>query len=180
MRLFIAIKLNDETRKYIMHIVNKLEGCSKKGKFVPEEKLHITILFLGETEVHKIEKITSAIEKINEKAFVLNLHNIGKFNMGRKGLLYWLGVEKRSSLFKIHEQIYNELKAHGFILQNRKFKPHVTLGRNVEICDEKAFNLLKEYSNKKKFKFLADSICLYSSERINGNMQYAEIYNKKL
>lgn len=163
-----------------MSIINQLEGCSKKGKFVPLEKLHITLLFLGETEIYKIEKITNALEKIEEKPFTLTLYNIGRFKKSNKGCLYWLGVEKRSSLVKIHHQLYNELKRHGFALQNKRFKPHITLGRNVEINNPQKFTLLKECSTKKKFKFQADCLCLYSSERVNGSMVYTELYNKRL
>ncbi len=180
MRLFIALKLSQDTKDYVMDIINKLQDCSKKGKFVPLEKLHITILFLGETEVYKIEQITNALEKINEEPFIISLSNIGKFKRNRKGCLYWLGVENRSSLIRIHHQLYNDLKHQGFSLQNKRFKPHITLGRNVEINNPQKFALLKELSNRRKFKFQADCICLYSSERINGSMVYTELYNKRL
>lgn len=180
MRLFIAIKLNEETRSHTMGILNKLESCSNKGNFTPKEKLHITLVFLGETQVNRIEEITSAINSIEEKAFCISLSQIGVFNMGRKGPLYWLGVAKNKHLIAIREQLYKDLKQKGFELQNRKFKPHITLGRNVKISNQKAFLALKHCAAKNKFKFRVDSICLYNSERTNGETHFTEIFSKIL
>lgn len=49
MRLFIAIDLNNEIKDILNHSIQELKRNSVSGNFTPLENLHLTVVFIGET-----------------------------------------------------------------------------------------------------------------------------------
>lgn len=180
MKLFIAIKFNQEIKNYINNIIHLLENCSNKGVFTRINNLHATILFLGETQRNKVAQIVSIMDEIEKAEFYLSLKGLGKFITKKKGIIYWLGVQKETTLDDIRNELYDKLNKLGYPLQNKRFKPHITLARNVEIDNKEAFNKLVNYCNKNKKTILVNSISLFKSERIENELIYTEIYVKQL
>ena len=48
MRLFIAIKLNDEMVEALTGLQGDLQFIGMRGRYTPEENLHLTLAFIGE------------------------------------------------------------------------------------------------------------------------------------
>lgn len=76
-RLFIAIPLNDELRKAIGDY--RLAASAVEGlRWIAEENLHVTIVFLGDIENDKMSELKSEIGRIVKKhsPFVLRMAKI--------------------------------------------------------------------------------------------------------
>ncbi len=175
MRLFIAINFNDEIKNSLCTTIQRLKQYAKQGNFTRRENLHLTLTFIGETE--KVDAVRRAMDKVTSETFNLSMCGIGKFRRDG-GDIYWIGVKKDSALSTIHNQLCGELAKVGFTIENREFKPHLTLGREVILDDN--------FKNDEFSKVIpgigmkVEKISLMKSERINGKLIYTEIYTKEL
>jgi len=92
---------------------------------------------------------------------------------GHFGNLYWVGIEKSPKLKALAESIQNELRISGFDIEDREFKPHITVARQVEASEPVKLNVERKAMN-------VTSISLMKSARINGKLVYTEVYGRRL
>ena len=109
--------------------------------------------------------------------FELRIKGLGKFGRGGKDL-YWLGVDRCAALEEMQEKLSDALRERGFAIEQREYKPHLTLGREVvplRAFDREAF--------QKSFGTVTQrvmSIDLMKSERIGGRLTYTKIFSTAL
>jgi 2'-5' RNA ligase len=166
MRLFIAIQFSEEVRRMLLSQIDMLRTQATAGNFTRPENLHLTLAFIGESE--RAGELRRAIDRCACPPFELAISGGGRF-----GSLYWVGVEKNPALSALAERLRAELRAEGFALEERAFKPHITIARQLEadrpvsVCAPRT-------------AMTVSRISLMKSERINGKLVYTEIYGKKL
>jgi 2'-5' RNA ligase len=177
MRLFIALNFSNEVKSQINEVLNEVKSNSIQGRFVKEEHMHLTVEFLGEVENDRLDLIKEIMDGLNFKAFSLKANKIGHF-ISREGKIYWLGIEDNDLLFDLHEKLHNGLKDKGFEPQDRKYKPHITIGRKVKLYD--SFNTDKLNDNIGKIKINISKVDLMKSEFIDGKLKYSVMYSKQL
>ncbi len=175
MRLFIAINFEEEIKNRLCEAIGYLRENSLQGNFTGRENLHLTLVFIGETQ--REEEIRRAMDAVRAEPFALKIGGLGLFKR-QGGDLYWMGVEAGSTLTAVYSQLYDELSRSGFRLESRAYKPHLTLGREVVLQDgfdrgafDKAFP---------QMTVQAEKISLMKSERIGGRLVYTEIYARRL
>ncbi len=173
MRLFIAINLNDEIKDHLTKIISQLKANSSRGNFTRRENLHITLVFLGEVAKENLSLIQQAMEEIHADSFQLSLSGLGSFGR-REGHLYWVGIESSNRLNDIYQQLREKLTRSGFVVEDRPFKPHLTIGRQVVIRSD--FDKAKLLQLLPPMKMEIGKISLMKSERIEGKLTYTEIY----
>lgn len=175
MRLFIAINFNDQIKNKLYEIMLRLKNASSRGNFTRRENFHLTLVFIGETT--KINKVKQAMDRISVEPFDLALDEFGNFQrLG--GDIYWIGVEQNTNLFAIYSLLCRELNRGGFAIENRNFKPHLTLGREVML--DRNFDKSEFSREIPSITMEVSKISLMKSERINGKLTYTEIYGKEL
>ena len=177
MRLFIAINFNKEIKNRLYKNIKRLKESATQGNFTRPENLHLTLVFLGEVDPDKVGRIKQAMDKVIAEPFALTISNLGRFER-REGDIYWLGIEKSTTLLSIYNQLSKNLIQAGFPLEKREYKPHLTLGRRVILKQQ--FNKAEFDQNMQSMNIKVDKISLMKSERIKGKLTYTEIYAKKL
>jgi 2'-5' RNA ligase len=175
MRLFIAINFNNKIKNLFFKTAEKLKNYSVKGNFTRRENFHLTVVFIGETT--EIDAIKAAMDKLSADKFRLAFKGIGLFRR-KNSEIYWVGVELNDSLNAIYRRLTAYLTEAGFMLEERKFNPHLTLGRQV--ITKKDFDVMTFSESIKSITVPVNKISLMRSERINGVLTYTEIYIKKL
>lgn len=177
MRLFIAINFDESTKKAIQQISHEVKKHAVQGRFVKEQHLHLTLEFLGDIPPAQLDKIKSAMNQVLAEKFIMILKGIGFFK-GRDGHIYWIGIEENRHLIDLQKQLHEALESQGFKLDNRPYKPHITIGRRVKIKD----NSLPEklLTNINEITVDVDKIDLMKSEHINGELVYSIQYSRKL
>lgn len=176
MRLFIAIEFPDYIKLQLAEEISLLKSYSDSGNFTVTENLHLTLVFLGEIEVSKLDLIKKAMLLACDdyKSSFVKIKGFGRFK-NRGELLYWRGLECSDEIIKIQFKLANELRSKGFEIEKRKFKPHITMGRRCVMSSE--FKEI-EFADKMKDKdFEVKSISLMKSERIGGRMVYTSIFS---
>lgn len=170
MRLFTAILFTPEIKNALTNHIEKLKTASSRGNFTSESNLHLTINFIGETE--RATDVKQAMSAVNTEPFTLTLGRTGVFKRS-SGDIYWIGVEKNPQLDSLQKQLSDLLRKQGFVLENRDYKPHITLGREVMVKNPPEFTYAP-------LSMTVSRISLMKSERIQGKLVYTEIFAKSL
>ena len=175
MRLFIAINFNEKMKSDLYSVINHLERFSESGNFTRWENLHLTLHFIGETS--NVKALKSAMEKIDTDSFTLEFKGLGRFKRPG-GDIYWIGTKKSPALEALHISLSDSLLEKGFTPETGKFKPHLTLGRRINLKEN--FNKSEFEKTIPKMESNVTRISLMKSERIAGKLTYTEIYGKNL
>jgi 2'-5' RNA ligase len=173
MRSFIAINLNNSAKDSLMDVIRRLKENNARGNFSRRDNLHITLAFLGEISPARATEAKRVMDSIHSAPFELILSGFGNFSD-----TYWIGSDKNEALNRMQNALSSELRNSGFSIENREFKPHLT------ICREAVF---ENGFDKKAFKesiepvhMNVDHISLMKSDRLNGRLVYTEIYSTPL
>jgi len=123
MRLFVAVKLPDDVLKRLITIQQRyLTALSVRIE--RSEKLHLTLLYIGETE--RKDEILSALNEIEIKPFDIVVETVGTFRNSQ--YIYWAGISPATELDGLAADVLSCVKAVLPSLQYR-FSPHITLAR---------------------------------------------------
>ncbi len=174
-RVFIAIDFNKETKDSIAHIGNTIRKYTSYGNFTRKENFHITLKFIGEVGRDNIHNIESAIKNTTKHTspFTIVLEDIGRFVRKRKNLI-WLGLsDGEEELTHIHDMLDRELQIYRFSRDTRHFKPHVTIGREVDLLVP--FEELQKDIDIEPITINVDSLTLMESTRDRGRLIYTPI-----
>lgn len=174
-RLFIAINFDEEIITTLNRAVQRLKDASAAGNFTRAENLHLTLVFIGETR--DVPAVKEAMMQVHGLPFDLKIKGLGKFGRGGKDI-YWLGVDRCAELSEIQKTLSEALCEKGFAIEQREYRPHLTLGREVvllenfdKIAFEKAFGTITQE---------VKTIDLMKSDRIGGRLTYTKIFSVPL
>ena len=171
MRLFTAICLDEGTKNALFRAETESEKFSE-GRFTLLENLHLTLVFIGETD--REEEIESALSKIEFPAFDFEISKTGTFEKG----IFWAGISENKNLRKLQKNVFEKLRETGFEPEEREFVPHITLARKFKPAEDFPFGEIEKLLPEKPV--YANRISLMKSENANGVLRYTEIYSVNL
>ncbi len=130
-RAFIAIELGQEIQAGLEQVLSRLRPATKAVRWVPAGNIHLTLKFLGDSPVEKIEPLKKALE--NEAArhqpFEIQVGTLGAFPNPRRPRVIWVGVQAPAELASLASGVETATLSLGFAAEERPFSPHLTLGR---------------------------------------------------
>ena len=127
-RLFFAL-WPDEAARQTLGALSRDVALVAEGKPVPEEKIHLTLAFLGEVAAGREPEVKRAAQDTRGEAFTLGLDRVGSF---RRARVAWAGSSiAPQPLFDLQAALAARLAEQGFELQEREFAPHLTLARKI-------------------------------------------------
>jgi len=134
MRTFIAIDLTTGLKASVEALVGELQLIpdSRNVRWVGTAGMHLTLKFLGEITEEQSARVSSVLERIvpRHQPFELVLEKTGAFPPGRRNpRVLWVGVVPSPPLQALQEDIEAEMEKLGFPREERRFHPHLTIGR---------------------------------------------------
>jgi 2'-5' RNA ligase len=178
-RLFIAVNCNDETKKLLLSVQEKIKSQSFKGNFSRPENIHLTLVFLGETPEDQVPAICSAIKEALKPPvapFSLTFSQTGCFTHSKKEL-WWIGAGHSDphlgTLKNLRQRITGGLSTAGVAFDDRPFNPHITLGREIK-------HNAPIVIDRQEIIFPVNRISLMKSERLDRVLVYTEIFGQNL
>lgn len=130
MRAFVAVLLQPEIVGKIVGVQDHLKEMGARGHFTAPDNLHLTLAFLGQTD--RLEDAVKAMQGAVGTAFTLTMEHGGHFAK-RGGDVLWMGVQHNAELAALQSRLCERLRAAGFILEDRPYVPHITLGRRMTL-----------------------------------------------
>ena len=132
-RLFIAAELPSAFREDIARVGASALALGIRGvRPVRAENAHLTLKFLGEVSVDRVEDVLASMRIAAARAapFTLRMGNLGAFPNADAPRVLWLGVDgDLAALRRLRDDLEDALAAAGFQRDRRAFAPHVTAAR---------------------------------------------------
>jgi 2'-5' RNA ligase len=130
-RTFVAVFPPPEVREALFQAARNLP-TSGDFRLVGKEKIHLTLMFLGDVAEDDLDNVKRVLQPIRERhdPFEVSISAFGAFPSDRKARILWAGVEEGSEhLRTVAEDVENLLAPAGFERETRPYVPHLTLGR---------------------------------------------------
>jgi 2'-5' RNA ligase len=133
-RVFVAIELPARVRERLSEHIGRLRTLvpDARASWVREENLHLTLKFLGDVPITKVELVAQATQSAAElvEPFELIVGGGGAFPTTGQPRVLWIGIEDSSGrLGLLHQQLEAACEEAGFAREQRPFHPHLTIAR---------------------------------------------------
>jgi 2'-5' RNA ligase len=122
-RLFAAIPVPPEIGEGLARRQTGLPGA----RWRPQNSLHITLRFFGETPETVAADIDGELAAIMASPFALNLEGVGSFGDGGEVRAVWAGVGESAPLRQLAADCERAARRAGCKPEKRSYRPHVTL-----------------------------------------------------
>ncbi|HEU0168551.1 MAG TPA: RNA 2',3'-cyclic phosphodiesterase [Chloroflexota bacterium] len=132
LRLFLAVDVNDEVRRLVVHAQHQLGPFAPGVRWVAPELCHLTLKFLGWVQPGREPAIRDACAgaAARRSPFELAFGDVGAFPEWRRPRVMWLGITAGlDDVRRLQHAVEGALNAIGFPPDERGFSPHLTLGR---------------------------------------------------
>tara|TARA_R110001592_G_scaffold129246_2_gene341580 strand:+ start:649 stop:1248 length:600 start_codon:yes stop_codon:yes gene_type:complete len=159
MRLFVGLDLPEDLRLTLGLLRAGINGA----RWVPPENFHITLRFIGEADRHQAADLDDALADIDVPAFDLAFHGVGSFASRGRLRAIWAGLETSGALAHLHDKVERAAIRAGFAVEQRKFKPHVTLARLKGTPEVAAQRFLEDHAGFTTRPFTVDRFVLFES-----------------
>lgn len=168
-RLFVALSLPEVVADGLTMLQSGVEGA----RWRPPENFHLTLVFIGETDRHGLSNAVDALSSIDAPSFELRLSGVGFFG-DRQPRALWASVERSAALEHLQSKVEQALRRAGFSIENRKYKPHVTLAYLKNVSPPVAAKFSAMHGLFSCGPFPVEEFHLYSS-RLGGDASHYEI-----
>lgn len=161
MRAFIAIPMPEA----VLPGLTALQEPLRAGRPVPEENLHLTLAFLGETDRAALEALHEELETIAFAPFELRLAGLDIFGGAQPTVLFIRG--QGEGLKELQQAVMRAVRRAGIELPRARFTPHVTLARFNRPGPEELARLgryLQAHGDAALFPFPVEGFALYRSD----------------
>jgi 2'-5' RNA ligase len=131
-RTFIGIDVGQAIRDRLVALQGTLAQAGTDVKWVEAANLHVTLLFLGEVEDRQIAKICAMVGETTatHESFQMSVERAGCFPTPRRPRILWAGIGNGAdALVALHDDLAKPLTKLGYRREERRYKPHITLGR---------------------------------------------------
>ncbi|MBR2529154.1 MAG: RNA 2',3'-cyclic phosphodiesterase [Blautia sp.] len=162
MRVFLALQLSEEMKKALIGTMHDMKQQGIKGNYVPMQNFHITLAFVGQTQM--IDEIRQVMDSIPIEKSRLSFSDFGY-----TGDVFWIGVKGNQKIKKYVSDLRKRLKEKGIPCDDAKFEPHVTLIRQQKGKRPAGLAIPKA-------DMTVTRVSLMKSEEKDGKRIYKEIY----
>lgn len=132
MRFFIALEIPEECRRQLEVVQNELEKIIPGLRLTNNEKLHLTIAFIGEQSEEMKEKLGRVVKEatFGITPFVITPAYIDGFPDLHHAHTFWVGVSGDiDKLMVIRERIKDGLLGLGLDTDDRRYIPHIAIAK---------------------------------------------------
>lgn len=128
---FLAISLPVEVRQTLSNHANVLKEKLPYKQWTHPEDYHITLAFLGSAGFQKINDLKQSVMKkvFGHPTFSMELSGLGTFGQKERPRVIWAGIAADDHLFHLQKQIHCAVYSEGFKLEERPYRPHITLAK---------------------------------------------------
>jgi len=135
MRLFVAVDLDDAARTAIAaeqkRVAAAMDDARSSVTWVKPDRMHLTLVFLGEVPEVRATAIVDAIgEPVAQAPFDLTFAGVGVFPPRGAPNVLWVGASAgEAESIALQRQLADRVERLGITLERRPFHPHLTLAR---------------------------------------------------
>lgn len=169
MRFFIALEITNTCRESLKTVQSDLQKIVPDIRLTNNEKLHLTIAFIGEQPETMIDSFTGIIREAVAGIFPFSIipAYIDAFPNLHHPHTFWVGVKGDiDKLFVIRERIKDGIAKLDLDTDDRRYVPHIAIGKvgSGYVLSEHQEALLQEMAVREDFESInITSIKLFES-----------------
>lgn len=190
-RLFIAIPLPRAVVEHLGHLIDDLSSRDLPVRWTASNALHLTLHFIGEVPVERAELLRMSCANLAPKSGTIRLqtNRLGVFPNMKRPRIVWIGLEGQTDrLGELHREIATMLDKLGMPVEERSFRPHLTLGRARDSVDKLfPYQLTEAFAARSvqeiishPLEFTASEVILYRSHLEKSGARYEELASARL
>ncbi|MBN1640142.1 MAG: RNA 2',3'-cyclic phosphodiesterase [Anaerolineae bacterium] len=182
LRTFIAVDLAPALRGALGDLQARMQADvpPRLVRWVRPEGIHLTLVFLGDVPVVQVPAIAAALRTVcaRHAPFSFSLGGTGCFPNVRRPRVVWVGVdEPTGALVRLQGDVERALQPLGYRPEQRRYTPHLTLGR-VKGGSREAVEALGAYVARARVRLGemdVDAVHLIRSELLPGGAVYTSL-----
>ena len=176
MRVFIAVEFDDDIKRYLKQVQDIVKTTTVSGNFTHYSNFHLTLKYIGNIYNGEYEELCQCIDDACSRTapFSIRIGDIGAFHKKNSSILWVAVTEGRSELKRLFERIETEVVESGFEPENRKYRPHITIGKKIVFSNGSFTNGLPYYDRD----IPVTGLTLYQSHRVDGVLTYTPLYRR--
>jgi 2'-5' RNA ligase len=167
-RTFVAVRLPETTRELLAGIAKQLADSEADVKWVLAGNFHITLKFLGDVDVDRLDDVYEAGNVAIERTspFEIVLSGVGAFPKPSRPNIIWVGISSGSTqLLGMAQRMEDSFEHIGFPKEDRPFSPHITIGRTRSSrAVDRLVETIERLRDQHVDSFNAESVVVYKSE----------------
>jgi 2'-5' RNA ligase len=177
-RTFIAVAASAEVRHGALKLISRLRlsDAAADVKWVAAENLHWTLQFLGDVDEREIPAVCDAVSMATSdlEPFEIEARGAGAFPSADRPRTLWIGAGQGGRpMTVLRAAIDRRLRKRGYRSEERRFVPHITLGRAGRKGHPKSLaNQLAGLADYDAGTMLVDEVTVYSSQLGPGGPTY--------
>jgi len=138
-RLFIAIGLPLKIRQYFYNIIISMSNKNHEIRAIIPDNIHLTLKFLGNTNISKISKIARAMSSVSASFPKFSFDTgdrIEAFPGLKSARIIFIPVEEGSEkIIQFYDKLEDSLSKIKIRKEPRRFIPHLTVARIRNMID---------------------------------------------
>lgn len=132
MRFFIALEIPEQSKAELAKVQARLKEIIPDIKLTDNDKLHLTIAFIGEQPDEQKQPLIDIISTASSgiSTFQVTPSYVDGFPSLHNAHILWMGVKGDiDKLFILRERVKDGLKTLNLNTDERRFVPHIALGK---------------------------------------------------
>lgn len=183
-RSFVALPIPEEVAKMIRERVEPFRRHDTSIKWLPSEKIHLTLKFLGGVAEEMFEEnFFPQFPQLLAPFRPISLATTGRGQFPPRGVprVLWIGLGGEVELLeKLEVAVEEFFEPIGFPREKRVFHPHLTLARIRQKPSKGFMKAWQEGFSFPEIQFCVDRVCFYRSELTKGGAVYSVLKEFKL
>ena len=147
LRAFVAVPIPEAVTDFLHRVRAGLESRAMPVRWVAIDGIHLTIKFLGQIAPSQVDGIVARMDAVAAATapFQLRAQATGAFPSPRRARVLWVGLEGAlAPLMSMQASLESGLETIGFAKEERRFHPHLTIGRSRRPIDPQALGAALE------------------------------------
>jgi 2'-5' RNA ligase len=187
-RLFVAVDLSpaiaDAAAKLIGDLRDEVRALSPDARitWLTAARMHLTLTFIGHLEESRLNAVRAALQApVRMAPFECLVRGTGVFPERGRPRVIWAGIDRGSEqLTVLAADVAGRIRNVGVTLEERPFRPHLTLGRVREPGRLHANDLLRGRSDIVLGTMTVRAITLFESRLSAGGPSYDALQQTEL
>lgn len=145
-RAFVALEVPQALRARL----TVLQFFLPLPRRVEPAEFHLTLTFVGEQPDPVLVALDEGLQALRQSPFEITLEGVGLFG-GARPHAAWAGIAPSEPLTRLQAKVDRIARLAGVQVENRRFVPHVTLGRFRPPSSEDALRLERAVVQEARF-----------------------------
>lgn len=164
---FLALPLPDFMCTYLERQALQLQSEFPFKQWVRPSDYHITLVFLGAGGFKQINRLKQELGRVvrRHSATQITIDKLGTFGKRQQPRVLWAGISVDETMYNLQQELHQTCSDLGFELDQRPYKPHITLAKKWAGQDELDSARLENaiHFDDKRNSWVAKEVALYQT-----------------